>query len=281
MKNKILSFASYKGAILLVILLIFIFCVTAFILLFLAFFIIPTYITQDSSELATITPESVTNTPTYTTKTCPQVPSNWRKGINDDFVDDQNFWFPGTYQDGTIDVNTQIANNLFQVDIRAQQGGFYSTKPYTNATAQDFYISLFARRVSGPTNSGYGITFRIIGDQLLFFRIDDSGLAQVHARDMDWNWLPTLLTNNQVINLNTEKTNQLVVFTQKDHYIFCVNNIIVGEIYDSNYPLGQFGIGVDLISAGDNSDFQVKLKNENGHAKFEFDNFIVYIPPKP
>lgn len=273
MKNQNDLFANYKSGIVLFILLIIICSLVAFAMVFLAFFIGPTFIIKDSFE-------SVTVAPTFTTTTCPQVPSNWRKVINDDFVDDQNFWFPGTYQNEYVDVNTQIANGLFQVDIRTDQGAFYSTDPYRNATAQDFYMSLFARKVSGPIDSGYGITFRIIGDQLLFFRIQDSGSVQLQARDIDLNWLPPFF-NNQVFNLNTEEGNQLVVFTQKDQYIFCVNNITVGEIYNSNYPLGQLGIGVDLISPSNNTDFQVNLKNTNDHAKFEFDKFIVYIPPKP
>lgn len=273
MKNQNHLFKNYKGGIVLFLLLIVIFFSGAFVILCVAFLIAPTLIIKNSVQ-------SVTVTPTFTTTTCPQVPLNWRKVINEEFVDDQNFWFPGTFQDEYVDVNTQIANGLFQVDISTNQGGFYSTEPYVNATAQDFYMSVFARRVSGPIDSGYGITFRIIGDQLLFFRIQDSGNIQVHARDTDLNWLPALF-NNQVFNLKTEEANNLVVFTQNDHYVFCVNNITVGEIYDSNYPLGQLGIGVDLISPGNSTDFQVDLKNASDYAKFEFDNFIVYIPPKP
>jgi hypothetical protein len=203
--------------------------------------------------------------PTPTPISCPAIPAGWESVMNDNFFTNKYDWSVGKKTDTYADKNLQIVDGLLRLDIKAKQGVFWHYYP-DNPAITDFYLTSQVRKVDGPMDVEYGLTFRKNGNQMLFFTIQDSGIIKVHVRDTEENWLP-LLFKGYSENINVGENNELVVLGQGNHYIFCVNQYVVGETDSFDYKYGNSGIGVEL-------------ENANDEATFEFDDFIIYAPAK-
>ncbi len=223
-----------------------------------------TYLSRDflSNDLA---PRLGLIEPTPAPISCPIIPAGWKVAMNDNFNTNKYDWSIGKDTDAYADTNLQIVDGLLRLDIKAKQGVFYYYYP-DNKSLPDYYLTSQVRKVDGPTNAEYGLVFRIKDEQKLFFAINDSGSVYTRVRDAEGNWLSPLFKGYSK-NIKVGESNKLVIFEQDDHYIFCVNQYVVGEAINPDYPNGNFGVGVDL-------------HNANDEATFEFDDFIIYTPAK-
>ena len=203
--------------------------------------------------------------PTPTPAPCPAVPAGWDTVLNDDFKFNKDFWPVGKETGEYADTNLTVYNGLLRLEVMAKQGTFQYFYP-AQQPASDFYFVSRARRVSGPADAEYGIVFRLVSDQKLFFAIRDSGTVTVHARTANGIWADPLLRGRSG-NIKVREPNDLVVLAQGSHYTFCVNDHVVGEIENTMYLPGKFGIGVDLHKAHE-------------QATFEYDDFTIYAPAK-
>lgn len=198
---------------------------------------------------------------------CPPVPAGWQTIMNNDFDSNRYIWPIGENSDAYEDTDLQIVDGLLRLDVKAHQGVYdYQFPKLNNREQKDFYISTQARKVSGPPDAEYGLIFRVRADQHLFFTIQDSGIVKVHTRDTNGEW-QDLFFSGRAENINVDESTQLSIFVEGSNYIFCVNQYVVGEVNNSDYSSGKFGIAVEL-------------ENANDKAVFEYDDFIVYAPAK-
>jgi hypothetical protein len=213
--------------------------------------------------LTPIPTPSLTPIPTMIPVSCPTVPSEWPLIMNNEFDTNEYSWSTGRDFDDYAYTQLEIVYGFLYYDVQAQQGTFSSTMPVAN-TLRDFYLSSTMRKIQGPLDAEYGIVFRSAGTQLFFLGIQDSGLVKVHFRDVNYHWQDPIFEGYSQ-NVKIGESNNVVIFAQGQHYVFCINQVVVGEMDIIYAGFGQIGIGVELENAGDN-------------AIVEYDDLIIYAP---
>jgi hypothetical protein len=201
--------------------------------------------------------------PTPVPVVCPSVPDPWRVVMDNDFDENQYGWPLGEYTDEYEYSELKMEDGLLYYDVLARQPDFSLNKPVSKKV-RDFYLSTSVRKVQGPTDAEYGVTFSQIGDQVYFFSIQDSGAVTVYFRDEESTWQRSVV-NSHTQNVHAGGENTLVIFSQDNDYRFCVNGFVVGETYIDDYQYGEVGIALILQSTGD-------------HVVLEYDDLIVYAP---
>ena len=205
--------------------------------------------------------------PTLIPISCPAIPAGWQRIMKNDFANNRYVWPVGKNTNSYDDTDLQIVDGLLRFDVKAHQGVYnYQIPSFDSRYVEDSYITAQARKVSGPRDAEYGLVFRVQDEKQLFFSIQDSGSVQVYTRDAMGDWGDLLFTGRSN-NINVGDTNQLVVFVQGNNYTFCVNQYVVGEVNNSDYPYGESGIAVELRKAND-------------EASFEYDDYMIYVPVK-
>jgi hypothetical protein len=205
-----------------------------------------------------------TPTPTLAPVLCPAIPSNWQQVMHDDFSANENYWQNGVDNNDYANATTRISEGKYKWDIKANQGVIYERGSIKNVTPEDFYVSVNVLNLGSAPDAEYGIEFRIKEHQTLFFAIQASGRVKVHVRDSKSDWQP-LLFNGHTDNLRIFGPDQLEILRQDGRYSFCVNQELIGEVEDSVYAAGEFGLAAEL-------------ENEGDKALLEFDDFVVYAP---
>jgi hypothetical protein len=209
-------------------------------------------------------------TPTATPIPCPAVPAGWTKGINHEFDVDVNddAWPLGEDTDAYADTNMEIKDGVLRWSLRAHQNVYYHIEPrYSNDSRRDFYLFTRVRQVSGPLDSDYGVTFRLIGWKHYYFSISDAGKVLVYKRGSQEGDDSKQLYWDISASVQPGEFNELVVFAKGSHFTFCVNQQVVAELDDESYVSGRFGVQMELEQATD-------------EAVIEYDNYTVYAPQK-
>ena len=183
--------------------------------------------------------------------------------MNDGFDTNRRLWPVGETSDAYADTDLQIADSLLRFNIKSHQGVYYSQSPGVNNSVQDFFVKTQVRKVSGPQDARYGLAFTTSHGQLLFFAIQDSGNVNLFVRDVDGIWQPPLF-QGYFDKINPGEYNKLAILGDDEHYTFCINQFTAAEIDSADFPLGTFGVAVNLQGPKD-------------EATFEFDDFIIYI----
>jgi hypothetical protein len=194
---------------------------------------------------------------------CPSLPEDWRVVMDNDFDVNQYGWQLGGDSDEYADSELKMEDGLLYYDVHAMQSVFSLEKPVSKKV-RDFYLSTSVRKLEGPDDLEYGVTFRHIEDRVYFFSIQDSGLVKVRFRDLNSNWQGTMLSSYSP-KVHAGQRNQLVVFSEDDAYHICVNGFEQGKFYIDDYQSGEIGIALELENAGD-------------YAELEYDDLIVYAP---
>lgn len=202
--------------------------------------------------------------PTPTPIPCPAIPAEWKMVMNNNFDSNKYGWHIGKKSNSYANSNLQVVDGLLRFDITAKKSVFSNWFPYQNIS-EDFYVTSQVRKVIGPIDAEYGLTFRINGDQILFFAIQDSGIMRVGVRDIKNKWQDNLLIEYSE-DIKASENNELVVIGLGSHYTFCINEVFVAETTNTTYQYGKIGIGVEL-------------DNINDKASIEYDDFIIYTPP--
>ncbi len=222
------------------------------------------FISNDIAPRLGLIKPTPTSTPIPVPISCPAIPTGWELVMNNNFNTNRYGWPVGKATDAYADTDLQVIDGLLRYNIKAHQGVYYPQTPGINKAPVNFYVTTQARKVSGPQDAQYGLTFLINGNQVLFYTIQDSGRVKVDVLDTEGNWQDPLF-NGYSENIKVGESNELVIFRQGSHYTFCVNQYITREINNTDYSFGKFGLGV-------------VLENANDEGIFEFDDFIIYAP---
>jgi serine/threonine-protein kinase len=187
--------------------------------------------------------------------------SSDQSGFFDSFDTNENNWPTGEDDYGRSVVNTAITDGVYRWDVMARDSVIAWYWPGTDQRTQgDLRLSVDARRVSGPTASDYGLTFREVDeDNFYYFGISDEqqyGFFVIQGGEwttlIDW-------TAADVIQVG--QANRVTVLGEGAHFRFFINGVQVGEAEDDTLSEpGIVGLAIELYNAGD-------------EATFEFDNF--------
>jgi hypothetical protein len=194
---------------------------------------------------------SLTNTPGFTPV------------IKEEFNSNRNDWTEGTLSDeyGTA---TYTINGSYLWEITADKPVNQKSWALKAPNLSDFTINVDATHESGAENASYGILFRVVDtDNLYYFSISDVGYYYVGLLQ-DGNWT-TLIDWKETALINVNGLNQLKVVGNGDEFIFYINNQEVDNLTDSTFDNGTGGLAIELYDPGDISTF-------------EFDNFTLSTP---
>ena len=205
--------------------------------------------------------ETPTPRPTTAPATGSTVPNGWTLAFGDDFTDNAREWVIGGYEDDWGTVTRVITNGLYIWDINAASSvGRWCMPTITPMT--DFYLTVGARRVSGPLDASYGVVFRHDAGSYYLFSIRDDGFFNFNLwHNFTWNaiidWTGTLA-------IRPGEVNQLAVLAEGTHFTLSINETTVAEAEDTQLPAGEMGLSVLFITPG--------------NAEFTFEHFEVYTP---
>jgi tRNA A-37 threonylcarbamoyl transferase component Bud32 len=189
--------------------------------------------------------------------------SHWPIVFYEDFSTNANDWPTGDYSDEWATGNRNITNGKYRWEANAHNG-FLSRRRPDIASVSDFYLTVEAKRVSGPEDGQYGLNFRRVdSDNSYVFRIIDDQYFRLDLR-YEGEWI-TLIDWSETSAIRPGQVNRLTVIAKGTHFTFYVNDQYVGDADDSRLSSGQVGVAIGLHNAGD-------------AAIFEFDNFELRAP---
>jgi hypothetical protein len=219
----------------------------------------------DLSSLSFFSTQTPTPTQTYTPTNMP-IPTpiytstpEWAININDTFDSNKYSWpmiDNVSYSCGIENMYMQDGKLIW--DLAASKSCSWNEIPKKTGIFGDFSFFIDVQRISGPTNSDYGVIFRDLSGQHYFFTITDS-LQQYSLsiyQQNNWssliNWTPSSAIRNDAVNRLG------VVFRGSQIQLF-INGTMVASYSNDVLPSG--GIGV-IADTGD-SGTELKLEYDN------------------
>ena len=189
------------------------------------------------------------------------VPAGWTLAFADDFSDNTHEWVVGSYADDWGTVARDITDSLYTWNITAARSVMRWCKPEI-APMTDFYLTVDARRVSGPRDASYGVVFRHTAGSYYLFSIRDDGFFNFNLwYNFAWraviDWTGTLA-------IRPGEVNHLAVLAEGTTFTLTLNGLTVAKAEDAQLAEGDMGLSVLFITPGD--------------AVFTFERFEVYTP---
>ena len=202
---------------------------------------------------------------TPTPAVCPKVPLGWNLEIDENFDNNKKDWSVGLRYHDFGRTRSEIVNGNYQIQATASRSVNSYFHPRMNFKTYDFFLQGDVLQIEGPTGGLYGIMFRLNYDgDRYFFGIRDTQRFTLRQNFKDeWS---TLIPATYSSAIRPGEPNQLTVLAQDSHFSFCINQLLVDEIDNGDIEFGIAG-------------FSYTLFNEGDKAKFEFDNFRLYVPP--
>lgn len=196
---------------------------------------------------------------------CPAIPVDWAEVTNDKFGPNVNMWPLGKYTDSYADTNMEIKNGALTLSLKAHQDFYGYYTPNFLSSRRNFYLLTNVRQKDGSLKNDYGVTFRSKGWNHYYFAINNAGevLIYKHIDNEQRSWENLYRTTSSSVLPGAY--NELIVFAQEEHFIFCVNQQVVADINDDSYINGYTGIGMGL-------------EQSNDAVIIEYDNFVIYGP---
>ncbi len=212
------------------------------------------------SAIPTATPTRAPR-PTNTPIAIAAAPADWTLAFSDDFTDNAHEWVVGSYEDAWGTMKRVITDSLYTWEMTAVQSVGRWCMPEITPTT-DFYLTVDARRVSGPLDASYGLVFRHRDGNYYLFSIRDDGFFNFNLwYGFTWSaivdWTGTLA-------IQPGQVNQLAVLAEGTHFTFSINGERVADIEDTQLSEGEAGLSVLLITPG--------------NALFTFERFRLYTP---
>ena len=191
--------------------------------------------------------------------------SHWPLVLADTFDSNANGWPTGSdsFQRGTT--TKSFSNGKYRYSGTAtSDSAVLGSAPITDPLG-DFYATIEARRISGTESSFFGLMFQY--DQHAtdggFFLISDTGDFAVLA--IEGGQSAIMVSRRKAPAIRPGEVNRLTVISEGSHYIFLVNDQIVGETDYTELAGGMVGTAIQF--------------NEAGYSGvFEFDNFELRAP---
>jgi len=156
----------------------------------------------------------------------------------------------------------RFIDGKYRFQVSALDGFVWRLDPDMTSLS-DFHLSAEARRVSGPIDAPYGVSFRDDDSNYYYFKISDDGNFRV-ALYYNGKW-ETVISWTTTSTIHPGEANRLAVRGEGSHLTFYINGAQVGEADDSRVGAGTAGVALELNDPGD-------------EAIFEFDNFEVRAP---
>ena len=186
-----------------------------------------------------------------------------KETFHDSFNSNRNGWTEGSFEDeyGKIDYTI---NGTYTWDVIAAQGVNQKSWATSAPSMVDFIVSTDVTHVSGAENASYGIIFRVLDDQnLYYFSISDVGYYYVGLLSNS-EWI-TLLDWTETDAINVNSPNTLKVVGKGDQFTFYINGNELNSLSDSTIASGTAGLAIELYDKDDQS-------------VFDFDNFSLESP---
>ncbi|MGQ9682331.1 MAG: hypothetical protein ACUVX9_07335 [Anaerolineae bacterium] len=174
--------------------------------------------------------------------------ARWPLRLYEDFTDNKAGWEVGEDEDDLSTTSQEVKGGKYRWRAEARDGfGWWLCAPVDNLG--DFSLSADVRQVSSGSLAEYGVVFRVDGDDCYAFGLRDDGRATV--------WLELgeerriLLEANAAEALRGGEENRLTVVGFGRHFLFLVNEQVLGELHDESLPHGKVGLLMGLEKAGD------------------------------
>ena len=187
---------------------------------------------------------------------------NWKILLADDFDSDNNKWYTGTDEDDYARLQRTIENSVYRWEATAKQG-FISWLTVEIPEVTDFYAAVEAERVAGSSASDAGMIFREdSANNFYYFAVaDDSFFVSLNY---DNKWID-LIDWSRSSAIRAGEVNRLAVIAQGSHFIFLINDQVVGDAVDDHIASGSVGLG-----------FQIHERDQQ--VTVQFDNFELRQP---
>jgi len=175
---------------------------------------------------------------------------NWRN------KEDNEWWL----------ANSDLANGKFILNVEKTRKGMLNRYSYALIDSDNFYLSVDARRLSGPQNQAcYGIWFN--GDEASYYTIkvcEDQTFSVYMLYNGTWHTIKDRFASKVIHN---NQMNQVAILAKGDHFTLYINDEIVGEFTEQQLLKGNAGFFVEL--------------DQGINASYEFDNLILRAPYYP
>jgi hypothetical protein len=188
--------------------------------------------------------------------------SRWSLLALDPLNSNENHWFIGD-TDGEFAAGRQeIVDGKYRWNVQTHKDTSWHTWLELEPVS-DLYLSVEAKQTGGPTTAWRGVIFRKNGNDLYLFFISYD--AQQFGVFLNYKGESiALIGPTKTSAIKHGESNRLAVSAQGSHFVFLINDQIVGEVDDSRLSSGLVGL---LI--------QLDAQNE---AVIEFDNFELRAP---
>ncbi len=230
----------------------------------------PKSMTTPVQETPTISAVSPTPTPTNSPdKIASQLlkeAQNWDLVPNTEFSTD--VWekgpITGNSWSGAITITT---TGVYQVALNYLGKGYggYWIFP-TIGEQTDFFLSVDGKYVEDVAGNTYGLMFRLSSTEdpgYLFELYERERIYEIDAYDKDWIPLQNRIPSE---NIRPGEFNRLSVIAQGPELYFYINDKFVRHLTDNKFSRGIFGLRLFV--------------NEGKTHIYEFNNFVLRIPPK-
>jgi len=185
----------------------------------------------------------------------------WSVVLRDSFNDNTNSWSTKEYTNEWITAARNVTQGKYRWEMTAHKGVFSSITADPDAV-NDFYLSVDAQKLSGPSDTSMALMFRKDGDDKYVFLIRDDRYKLSIQQGGEWS---TLISWTNTSVLRSGRANTLAVVGEGSHFTLYINDTFVDEIDNSQLSSGKVGLGVELNDTDDKGIY-------------EFDNFELRVP---
>jgi hypothetical protein len=191
--------------------------------------------------------------------------AEWPVAINETFDDNRLDWPLKPQRDSSIAVVPEIKSGQMRFTVTVDNGNSYENfVPANGPLFTDLYAAVDVRFL-GPEvegQSAYGLIVRHVDQDYIFFGLKDDGAFRVLVVFGSGIYQ---LYDFKSSAIQSNETNRLAVGVIGHDFVFLINDEIVLQITEDDSTAGQVGLGVDALTAHDQT-------------QVEFDNLEVRAP---
>jgi hypothetical protein len=204
---------------------------------------------------ATPTDISITPSPSELLETA----KAWPLVLQDTFENSNTGWWTGSYEDEFEISSREIADGKYTWRMEIIQDDVFHWYTPPIDPISDFYLTVTVKQIGVVGDNGmYGLVLRREGDNFYSFEIKDNQTFKFRLRyNGEWEELIDWTSSSSI---RPDEANRLTVIADGSHFWLYINDNYVGGRSDERRSIGNVGLKVALLSAGDESIF-------------EFDNF--------
>ncbi len=157
----------------------------------------------------------------------------------------------------------RLTDGQYLWNLKSFQGVAWWSTPDMKIVS-DFYASVQAQQLEGPTNAQFGLIFRRDPDyQYYLLQITPQRQYSIYLRYAEeWHELLPWTASDMIL---TDQPNRLAVIGQGDTFYCFINDQFITQFSDERLPEGDVGLLVGLSEEGQEGDWA-------------FDDFVVHTP---